>query len=158
MATITKPSYGASNQTVTITLASLANGTSRQSTVIDNTSNLYVDVLVTFKIKTGAAGNTAAGTVELYAIGTTDGGTTYTDGGGATDAAITVNAAPFIGSFPATANATTYTGGPVSVAAAFGGTLPQKFAVVVKNNTPSTFDTTGGNFAVQYQGVQLQNV
>lgn len=158
MATVTKPSYGTSNQSVTITLASLANGSARQSTVLDNTSNLYLDALVTVKIKTGASGNTAAGTVEVYAIATTDGGTTYTDGGGATDAAITPNAAAFLGSFPATANATTYIGGPMSVAAGFGGVLPNKWAIVVKNNTPSTFDTTGGNFAVQYQGVNLTNV
>ena len=109
--------------TFTCTLASLANSTAgvgRQSTVIDNSANLFMDAIVTIKIKTGASGTAANGFISVYAFGTTDGGTTYTDGFGASDAAATVSAARLIGTFPAVANATTYISQQMSVAAAFG--------------------------------------
>lgn len=137
--------------TFTITLASLTNGSARQSTAIDNSSGLYEDAEVTVKIKTNAAGTSATGSIEVYAIGTVDGGTTYTDGGGASDAAITINAARLIGTFPAVANATTYIGGPYSVAKAFDGWLPTSWAIAVKNNSGATLDSTGGNHAAKYQ-------
>ena len=38
-----KAKYGSSNQTITVTLASLANGSLRESTAIDNSSNLFLD-------------------------------------------------------------------------------------------------------------------
>ena len=142
--------------TFTCSLASLANSTAgvgRQSTVIDNSSGLYVDALVTIKIKTGGSGTSATGFITVYAFGTTDGGTTYTDNAGASDAGLTVSASRVIGTFPAVANATTYVSQQMSVAAAFGGKLPAKWGIVVVNSSGGTLDTTEGNHAKQYQEV-----
>ena len=142
--------------TFTCTLASLASSTAgvgRQSTVIDNSTNLFDDALVTIKVKTGATGVSATGFIAVYAFGTTDGGTTYTDSAGATDAALTVSASRLIGTFPAIANATTYVSQQMSVAAAFGGILPAKWGIVVVNSSGAALDATEGNHAKQYQEV-----
>lgn len=154
-----KQKFGTSNQTITISPASVTNGSSRQSTVIDNSSNLYGDALVFLKIKTGASGTASTGFVSVYAYGTVDGGTTYTDGASGTDGAMTPTAPTnlrSIGIINCVANATTYYGGPMSVAAAFGGVLPEKWGIVIKNETGGTLDTTGGNHAAIWQGVLAQ--
>jgi hypothetical protein len=151
--------YGTNNQAITITLASLGSTSQRQSTAIDNTSNTFIDALVFLIIKTGASGTTSTGFLNVYAFGTADGGTNYSDNAGASDAAITLTAPPnmrLIGSINAVANATTYKAGPFSVAAAFGGTLPDHWGIVVDNETGHALDATSGNFSVFYQGVEGQ--
>ena len=140
--------------TFTCTLASLANSTAgvgRQSTVIDNSTNLFTNALVMVKVKTGASGVSATGFISVYAFGTVDGGTTYTDGAGASDAGITVSAMRLIGTFPAVANATTYTSQLMSVESAFSGVLPAKWGIVVVNSSGSALDGTEGNHAKLYQ-------
>lgn len=148
--------FGTSNQTITITVASLANNGQQQSTAIDNSSNLFLDALVQFKIKSAAASTSVTGYCNIYAYGTADGGTTYSDGATGTNGAITLTApsnARLIGTIYIVANATTYYSTPFSVASAFGGILPQKWGVILENKTGGTLDTTGGNHAVFYQGV-----
>lgn len=160
MATI-KPLYGSSGQAVTVTLASLANASARASNAIDNTSNLYDDVLFQLYVKSGASGVTATGVVNVYAAGSTDGGTTYAEGATGSDAAITLTSPPnvkLIGQINVVANATTYKSEPFSVAAAFNGILPQKFVIIVENQSGGALDSTEGNHTKQYQGVQFQSV
>lgn len=155
-----KELFGTSNQGITCTLASLGSGSARQSTVIDNSSNLFVDTLVTIKVKTATvSGNSPF--VNVYAYGTADGGTTYSDGATGTDGAITLSTPPnmrLIGTINAPASTTTYVGGPFSVAAAFGGVLPEKWGIVVENKTGAALDATEGNHAKFYQGVYQQLV
>jgi hypothetical protein len=161
MATTFEAKYGSNNQALTCTLASLANNGQRQSTAVDNTSNLFLDALVSVNIKTGSSGTSSTGYVNLYACGTVDGGTNYTENAGATDAAITLTAPPnarLIGVINAVGNATTYKGGPFSVAAAFGGVLPDHWLIVVENKTGGTLDATEGNHFKAYQGVLGQGV
>lgn len=148
--------YGTNNQAFTCTLASLVTNGARQSTVIDNSSNKYQDYLVFLKVKTGGSATAATGTVNIYALATVDGGTTYTENAGATDAAITLTSPPnarLIGIVNCVANSTTYYGGPFSVATAFGGSMPDHFAIVIENKTGGTLDGTEGSHAKLYQGV-----
>jgi hypothetical protein len=158
-----KNKYGTSNQAITCSLApggtGLANGSARQSAAVDNSTNVFQDALVFVKVKTGASGVTATGTVNVYAVATADGGTTYTDGATGSDAAITMAVPPnarLIGVINAVANATTYSGGPFSVAAAFGGVLPDHWAIVIENKTGGALDTTEANHGKWYQGVYSQ--
>lgn len=154
-----KAKFGSNGQTFTVTMASLANNSARQSTEIDNSSNLFHDALVFLKVKTGASGTTSTGTVNVYAYATVDNGTTRTENAGASDAAITLTAPPnarLIGIVNAVANSTTYYGGPFSVATAFGGVLPEKWGIVVENKTGGTLDSTEGNHAKLWQGVYGQ--
>ena len=146
--------FGTQAQSITCTITSLANAAARQSTAIDNSSNLFFDALVSVKVKTASSSTSANGYVSVYAYATVDGGTTYTDGASGSDGAITPTVPTdlkLIGNINCVANSTTYYGGPFSVAAAFGGLLPQKWGIVIVNNTGATLDASVG--AAEYQGV-----
>jgi hypothetical protein len=161
MATTNKLLYGSNNQTITCSIASLANGSMQQSNVIDNTTNLFLDALVTVKSKTNAAGVSSTGTLNVYVYGTTDGGTTYTDGASGSDGAFTPTSPTnlrLIGVLNANTNGASFIGGPFSVAAAFGGVLPAKWGIVIENKEGAALDSTAGNHVIQYQGIQTQNV
>lgn len=145
--------YGPNNQAFVITLTSLGNGSGQQSDEVDNTSQVYDDILVVVKIKTNAAGTSANGSISIYGIGTVDGGSNRTDGAGASNAAITIAGAPVIGTGAATANSTTYIYGPFSVAKAFGGVMPAKWAIAVVNNSGAALDASIG--AAAYQPVRF---
>ena len=150
---------GTNGQTITVTLASLTTGSYRQSTVVDNTSNLFQDVLLMLKVKTGGSGTSAVGVVNVWVYATVDNGTTYTDGASGSDGSFTPTSPSnlrFVGQLNAVANSTTYTGGPWSVAAAFGGVMPAKWGIVVQNSTGGTLDSTEGNHAKLYQGIYSQ--
>ena len=150
-----KLKYGTSNQAITITVASLANNSARESTVVDNSSNLFRDVLVAGFVKSGASGTSASGYVQIYVYGTADGGSNYTQGATGSDAAITLTVPPnarLLGTVNVVANATTYKFGPMSVARAFGGSMPEKWGIIVENKTGGTLDATGGNHGFYYQG------
>lgn len=149
-----KIKYGTSNQAITCTITSLANNTMRGSTAISNTSNLFTDALVQVQIKTASSGTTTTGYVNIYAYATS--ASTYPGGFSGTDGAYTGLAANLvpIGRISATSNSTTYTSNPLSVAAAFGGNLPESWGIVVENqtNTGSTaLDASVGS--AWYQGV-----
>lgn len=151
--------FGTNGQTFTVTLASLASGSARQSTVIDNSSNLYQDALVLLKIKSGASGVSATGVVNVYAFATVDGGTSYSENAGASDAAITLTSPPnvrLIGQMNVVGNATTYYSPLFSVASAFGGILPEKWGIIIQNQTGASLDSTEGNHAKLYEGVYSQ--
>ena len=153
-----KAKFGASNQSITVTLASLATAGVRSAAAIDNSTNVYLDALVQVKVKTGGSGTTSTGYVNVYAYGTADGGTSYPEGCG-TDTTVTLTAPTnlrLIGVINAVSNATTYISEPMSVAGAFGGILPDHWGVAIENQTGGTFDATGGNFSVFYQGIYAQ--
>jgi hypothetical protein len=156
--------YGSSNQAITCLLApsgtGLANNGARQSAAIDNSSDKFLDALVFLKIKSGTSVS-ATGVVNVYAYGSADGGTTYSDNASGSDGTITLTNPPnmrLIGQINVVADATTYRGGPFSVAAAFGGVLPDHWGIVIENKTGAALDTTEGNHAKFYQGLAAQVV
>lgn len=154
-----KSKYGANGQAITVTFTSLANNGARQSTPVDNSSNLYLDALVSVKVKSAGSSTSAAGYVNVYAYGTTDGGTTYGGVTGTTDGAVTLTSPPnvrLIGVINVVANSTTYESGPFSVASAFGGVLPEKWGIVIENKSGATLDASIGS--AWYQGIQQQSV
>lgn len=158
MSTI-KALYG-SEQTFTITLAGLTNGSARQTTEIDNSSNLYLDALVQFQIKTGS-GAGAGSFVEIRAYASADNGTTRTENAGASDAAITLTSpenTPLVDIINTPAATTTYKGNPASVAKAFGGVLPKKWGIIIVNRSASTLSATEGDHLKLWQGIQEQVV
>lgn len=149
-----KVAFGTNGQSITCTITSLANNGQRQSTVVDNTTNLYLDALVTVRVKAAAASTSSTGFVRVYAYGTVDNGTLYTDGATGSDGSITLTNPPnmrLIGVISVVADSATYVGGPFSVAAAFGGILPAKWGIVVENKTGATLDASTGE--AKYQGV-----
>ena len=154
-----KQKFGTSNQALTITVASLTNTSVRQSTVVDNSSNLFFDAIVSVKLKTNASGTSATGVCNVYAYGTADGGTTYTGGASGSDGAYTADGLNLhlLGTLTTNANATTYTG-TFNLSRVFGyGGLPTGWGVIVENLSGATLDATGGNHAVLYQGIYAQS-
>ncbi len=146
-----KSAFGSNNQSITCTVTSLANNGQRQSTVLDNSSNKFLDALLQLTIKTNSSGTSATGYVAVYLYSTADGGTTYSDGATGTDGTITLTVPPnmrLIGILNCVANSTTYKG-VFQVAA--GGQLPEKWGIVVENKTGATLDASVG--AAVYQGL-----
>lgn len=152
-------SYGSANQPITITLNSLTNSTitARASAVVSNTVDKYLDVLVQLQIKSGAAGVSTTGFVNVYGYATADDGTTYSEGLTGTDTTCTLTNPTnlkLIGSINVVATATTYKSDPMPVGPVRGGILPAKWGIVVQNQSGTTFDTVGASFSVFFQGVK----
>ena len=150
MAADIKLKYGASGQAITIILASLADGAKATSNEISNTANLFMDVLIQLSIKTNATGVSGTGVVRVYAIGSVDGGTSYPDSAN--------NGMLPIGIITANVNATTFTSSPMSLAAAFNGKVPEKWKIVVEDDTGADLDGTELNHTKLYQGILAQTV
>ena len=149
---------------VTITLTSLADAGFRESTAIDNSSSKYMDALVGGKIQIGAP--SADGTIAIYAYGSYD-GTEYTAGLTGSDGTVTwgttgstgldgANNLPLLGviSVDATDDNDDARWGPFSVAQAFGGVLPTKWGIVIKNSTGASLHATGTNNECQFMGIK----
>lgn len=144
--------YGTAGQAITITLAALANNSMRASAAIDNTTSPANDALVQVAIKTGASGVAATGYVDVYAYGSANDGASYSGGASGTDSAYTGPKIHRIGRIAAGVNATTYTE-VFPVAQAFGGVLPQKWGIIIENQTAAALDATEGSHTKVYQTV-----
>jgi hypothetical protein len=150
--------------TLTMTLAALATDASllagRESTAVDNTTNLYVDALVGGKVTSHASvAPTAGKQIEVWAYGTYD-GTTYSGGCTGSDNNLTFASEKtmlkLLTIIPTDAStAHTYEWGPFSVAQAFGGTMPQKWGIYMVQNTGQALNATAGNHEVKYTGIKF---
>jgi hypothetical protein len=157
-----KLAYGTASD-VTITLASLASDTNlltgRESAVIDNSANLFLDYLVSGKITAGTS-PTAARSIEVWAVGSWD-GTNWPDVFDGTESAETITSADIKASVcrfvaaMATANTSdrVYHFGPVSLASAFGGVLPPKVVLFVTHSIGVNLNSTAGNHQIRLQPV-----
>lgn len=130
----------------------------RQSTIIDNSSNLYVDFLLAGKITTGTSPTTAK-QIEVWVYGAeSDGGGSpvYPDVITGSDANKTFTSADIKYSSLALAallntdatTARTYWFRPVSIASLFGGAPPSRWGAFVVHNTAVALNSTGGNHAL----------
>src|SRR5262245_61602598 len=146
----------ATSTAITCGVASLADSAARQSTAVDNTSNLYLDAIVQgkFKLQTGTPSNQKL--IYIFVYGSED-GTNYTDNATGTDGAITLRVPTNmkLGDIIQCpdSGALSYISNPFSVASCFGGVMPRKWGVAVANYTGITFDTTAGNHYVTYTGL-----
>lgn len=125
-----------------------------------STSNNVVDAMVRVKVVTPAAYTpTASTTINVYVYGSEDG--TNWPGAGATsevlagsDAAITLsslgNNLRFLGTILCHTASGTFQSEPLSVASAFGGILPRKWAILVQNNLPATYSLAASGHSVTY--------
>lgn len=159
---------------LTITLASLATGSSgvytagRESTAVDNTSNTDLDHLLSGMITTGTS-PTASRFINVYAyanLSTASGTPTYPDVLDGTDSVETFTSAnvmnsavKFVASIMVDATSDrAYYFGPVSIASLFGGTLPKFWGVYVAHDTAVNLNATSGNHKLSYERIQGQTV
>lgn len=170
-----REAFGAATPVTTTTLGGLAASSAQtsaatyQMAAVDNSTNLYLDALVSVTATTNATtAPTGSPVVEVYAYGSMDGGTTYPDN--VTGVESTSNAGTTIQNMgnlrliglvnmQTTVNATTKAG-PFSVAAAFNGTLPPRFGIVLCNNTGQALaaGNTAATNAITWTGVYATSV
>ena len=135
------------------------------SNAIDNSSNLYLDALVTAEL---AAVNTAPANskaIFMFAAGIVDtAGSAYTSAGDGTPsgsegtltfADVTANAIPMprLGTIPYPVQNKALNGGPWSVARCFGGSLPPKWLVAMINHSGMTLSVTNIKYIEKYMTV-----
>lgn len=152
------------DQTITLTLTSLGTSSThlagRESTQIDNTSNLYTDAIVHGKTKTGT---TTAGTfVYVYVWGNFETIATNTldvlDGAdsaetisdqGVRDSMLKLGAIIDV----ADTTARDFWIQPFSVKQLFGGVMPKFWGLFVTHNTGANLSATAGDHVFKYNGV-----
>lgn len=130
----------------TITLASLANGSARQSTLLDNSTTDYPAALVNIKITSGGAAPTVGTVYEVYLLRTD--GTVADDAAGASDAAITIENAPILGTIVVTATAAKAFYGVFDTSRL--GPLGPTWGIAVKNSSGQALSTTEGDHSYGY--------
>lgn len=155
-----KEKFGTSNQSITITIASLAASATvgREGTAVDNSSNLFFDALLVVWFETG----TVTGNKQflIYAYATADGGSSYTEAASGSDAGFTRKDPTLlfpVAIVPAVTNSFVHKCGPYSMARVFGGPLPDHWGIAVFNDTGATLSGTSGNNKAFYQGVYAQS-
>lgn len=147
MATV-KEQFGAVTSLTVTGFNSLAGGSYATSDAVDNTSDLFLDVLVEVTVADIVeAGNKQ---VLVYAVSSVD-GTNYSDNqSGNPQSMAFVGALPMNGTGPWRSRA-------MSLASAFGGSVPPKWKLVLMNDNSTTALAGSGN-SVQYRGVLAQSV
>lgn len=157
-----KNTLGTSTTTV-ITLAALAASTAgagRECTVIDNSSNLYLDAMlyIACKVASGTIGMDKS--IYVYLYGSEDGANFEEVMVTGTDAAITFNETGNNLRLGGVLSFGTSTTGNMtqkmvipSVAAVFGGVLPRKWGFVIKNATNIALSSTEGDHVHTYTGL-----
>jgi hypothetical protein len=148
-----KEAIGASTA-ITITVASLGAASARESLVVDNSALLYLDAMITFKLKT-VAGLAADKAIYIWLYASED-GTLYDYNATGADAAITLLSphnfkGPFVINTPT--DSLTYIAVLASVASFFGGVMPKKWGVIVENQTGQALTAVAGDHSVKYSGI-----
>jgi hypothetical protein len=143
--------------TITLDLKSLANGSWRAGTAIDNTTNLYMDATIGGSIQVHSTAPTAGGTIDFYLYASYD-GTNYTGGASGTDGAYSdadnETSFHFMHSIVVTATISVdYEWGPFNVLSVLGH-MPPKWGVVVENNTGQILHATGTANITKYTGLK----
>ena len=131
--------------TFTLTLASLANASARQSTMISNSNN-YPAALIHLDIESGTNAPTAGSVYEVYLLRSD--GTTANDAAGASDAAITIENAPLLGTIVVTATANKHFYGVFDTAPL--GALGASWGIAIKNASGQGLHATEGNHRKAY--------
>ena len=131
-----KQEFGTSTA-ITITLNDLASSATagRESTVVDNSTNKFIDALVYVTVNVGAGTPANGKCAYIYAYGSED-GTNYTDNATGSDAAITLRDPTNLRLVAVISMPTASLTYKVvfNIASAFGGALPRKWGIVVRNH------------------------
>jgi hypothetical protein len=153
-----KTAYG-NEATMTVTsLHSLANSPTAgwQSTAVDNTSDLYLDAMVYFVID--FANTAPANSRGVYVYAYSGIGSSYTNPASGSEGTITLpdvtaNALSLrqIGFIPYVTQDEVVESAHFSVAAGFGGIMPQKWGIVLMNHSGAALAGSGNT--AKYYGV-----
>lgn len=135
---------------ITITANSLGSASARESTVVDNGTNLYLDAIVRVSVSVGTVA--APKEVRIYVYGSED-GSVYEDPATGSDAAITLEDPPVMKLariIPVPTSSKVYEA-VFTVAQCFGGTMPRKWGIVIDNQSGAAL--AASNNSASYSGV-----
>ena len=153
--------YGPSTA-IAISLASITSGGAQQSAVVDNTGEMFIDVLVQLTVKLQAGTPGGEKSILVYAYASED-GTKLTDNATGSDGTISLRKPTnlrLLGViYTPDSGALSYASHPMSLLACFGGiAIPRKWGIAVLNQTGLTFSGTEGDHQKTYTGIRLQTV
>lgn len=164
---ITTVNYS-SNTVITMDLASLATSSTfvagRESSQIDNTSNKYIDCLVSGTVSVGTT-PTANTTIAIYVYGAdTSLATTPLDTLDGTDSAETLTNTGILNALrlgasiavPAATSDVQYIVLPFSVATLFGGVMPKYWGLFVSHNTGVNLRSTNNTNQFDFVGIKYE--
>jgi hypothetical protein len=154
MGVVTKQKVG-SSRVIEITLASLANAALRQSDVVRDIPDAFLDALVQVKVKTGTpvAGDKA---LNVYAYAGMRGGVSPYSGtavGANAPYYAAVGNCDLLGTITCPTDACNYTSRPMSIAKAFNGRMPEAWGIIIENKTGVALDAHADAHAVTWIGV-----
>jgi len=153
--------YGSPKQPIVIALNALADDGYRQSGSIDNTEPGFLDALVQVQVRVTAGAPAGDCNCLIYAYGTSGGGAPYSGGASGDDAAFgslageLITNCPLLGIVSLDTNNDVFTSDVFSVAAAFGGILPEDWGVIVMNQSGRALASAGNS--AWYQGVYAES-
>jgi len=156
-----KLEYGTAGVDFTITMASLGDGAFRESTAVDNTADLFIDVLVGGSITVGTS-PTADTQIVIYAYGSVEGTTRYSGNVTGVDAAYapTLNEDQNLKLLDVisthSTSDTAYEWGPASVQSSLGQ-VARSWGIVVKNESGVALNSTEGNHIIEHNGTKFQS-
>lgn len=138
----------------TLTLASLANASARQSTIVSNTTGHFPAALIHLRLKSGGSAPTAGAVYEVYLI--RGDGTILDDDAGASDAAITIENARLLTTIVVTAtiNKNFYA---IAIDTAPLGPLGNQWGIAIKNSSGQALNATEGDHYYKYEYYRYQS-
>lgn len=162
--------YTATGTAITCTQAALGIDGYRESAGVTNAVNKYLSVTVGGSTQVGVV--TVAGSLKIYAYASNDGGTIYSGGLIGTDETITWGTTPASSSLAGFKNIfligivavalddddNDIEWGPFTLETPFGGTVPEDWGIVLKNETDIALHATGTNNALHYSGHKATSV
>jgi hypothetical protein len=150
-----KPLYAAAAAFGTWSLASLTTGQGRRGPSVDNSSNLYMDALVTLGVLIGTF--TAPASFVVFTYASADDGSNFMTGG-STDAAYNTIRNDELGpvmTVAAYTNTTTFWGVGTIAWAYRGGFAPRNWGGIFSQTNCGTLSSTESNHIKKFQGVQF---
>lgn len=133
--------YGPPQQEIIVTLNGLADDEYRESDVVDNTEERFLDVFVQVQVNVTAGAPAGDKNCLIYAYGSVGGGAPYS--GRATgrndsysgQAGQLISNCPLLGIVTLDAASEVFTSDVFSVASAFGGVMPEDWGIIVMNQS-----------------------
>lgn len=156
---VIRPLY-ASPTGISITLASLASGSARESLAITNATAIDAMLDIAIKLQTGTP--TGQKKINIFAYFSIDGALRFTDNATGLNAALTMRVPSNLVLIDIIetpdSGALTYRKPVASVAQGWGGVLPKAWGIVIENQTGVTFSATEGDHVKEFTYINPQNV